>query len=123
MASPTSMLRAAIHSEPHRIVFFAFDFLHHDGEDLRGKPLVERRALLRKLIKPDPKSPIQFSDHVDGEGAEFFEAAARLRLEGIISNCGGAFVALKGSCNHSEPSLQGRKGSWLRLGRAFDDEP
>jgi bifunctional non-homologous end joining protein LigD len=46
---------------------------------------VERRAALRKLIEPDYRSPIQFSDHVDCDGAKFFKAAADLGLEGIVS--------------------------------------
>jgi bifunctional non-homologous end joining protein LigD len=66
-------------------VFFAFDLLHLDGQDLRKAPLIERRAALRRLIEPDPRSPIQFSDHVDCDGAKFFKAAAKLGLEGIIS--------------------------------------
>jgi bifunctional non-homologous end joining protein LigD len=78
-------LRSAIHKAPHRIVLFAFDLLHLDGQDLRKAPLIERRATLRKLIEPNPRSPIQFSDHVDCDGAKFFKAAAELGLEGIVS--------------------------------------
>jgi bifunctional non-homologous end joining protein LigD len=78
-------LRSAVHKAPHRIVFFAFDLLHLDGQDLRRTPLIERRAALRKLIEPDPRSPIHFSDHVDCDGAKFFKAAAELGLEGIVS--------------------------------------
>jgi DNA ligase D-like protein (predicted ligase) len=78
-------LRSAIHTAPHRIVFFAFDLLHLEGQDLRGQPLMERRALLRKLIRPDKRSPVQFSDHVEGDGATFFKAAAEIGLEGIVS--------------------------------------
>jgi bifunctional non-homologous end joining protein LigD len=78
-------LRSAIYKAPHRIVFFAFDLLHLNGQDLRKAPLMERRAALRKLIKPDPRSAIQFSDHVDCDGARFFKAAAKLGLEGIVS--------------------------------------
>jgi bifunctional non-homologous end joining protein LigD len=66
-------------------VFFAFDLLHLDDQDLRRTPLIERRAALRKLIEPDPRSPIQFSDHVDCDGAKFFKAAAELGLEGVVS--------------------------------------
>jgi bifunctional non-homologous end joining protein LigD len=43
------------------------------------------RAALRKLIEPNPRSPIQFSDHADCEGLNFFKAAAELGLEGIVS--------------------------------------
>jgi hypothetical protein len=46
---------------------------------------LERRAALRRLIEPDPRSPVQFSDHVDCDGAKFFKAAAELGLEGIVS--------------------------------------
>jgi bifunctional non-homologous end joining protein LigD len=68
-------LRSAIHKARHRLVLFAFDLLHHDGQDLRRTPLVERRTALRKLIEPDPGFPIQFSDHVECDGAKFFKAA------------------------------------------------
>jgi DNA ligase D-like protein (predicted ligase) len=78
-------LRSAIYTAPHRLVFFAFDLLHLDGQDLRKASLIERRAALRKLIEPDPRSPIHFSDHVDCDGAKFFKAAAELGLEGIVS--------------------------------------
>jgi DNA ligase D-like protein (predicted ligase) len=78
-------LRSAIYTAPHRIVFFGFDLLHLNDQDLRDRPLMERRELLRKLIEPDKRSPIQFSDHVEGDGAAFFKAAVELGLEGIIS--------------------------------------
>jgi len=63
---------------------FCFRPPHLNGHDLRRTPLMERRAALRKLIKPGPCSPIQFSDHADCDGARFFRAAADLGLEGII---------------------------------------
>jgi bifunctional non-homologous end joining protein LigD len=78
-------LRSAIYRAQHRLVLFAFDLLHLDGQDLRRRPLMERRALLRRLIQPDPRCPIQFSDHLEGDGVRFFKAAAELGLEGIVS--------------------------------------
>lgn len=66
-------------------MFFAFDLLHLDPQDLRKAPLVERRVALRRHIEPDPCSPIQFSDHVDCDGAKFFKAAVEIGLEGIVS--------------------------------------
>jgi bifunctional non-homologous end joining protein LigD len=66
-------------------VFFAFDLLHLNAQDLRGRPLMERRELLIELIRPDNRSPIQFSDHFEGDGAAFFRAAAEIGLEGIVS--------------------------------------
>jgi bifunctional non-homologous end joining protein LigD len=79
-------LRRALGQEPHRIVFFAFDLLHLDGEDLRGRPLVERRARLRELIgSSDPNCPIQFSEAIEADGAVVFAAAEPMGMEGIVS--------------------------------------
>jgi DNA ligase D-like protein (predicted ligase) len=83
--SDFAALRSAIHKAPHRLVFFAFDLLHLDGQDLRKTSLLDRRAALRKLIEPDPRSPVQFSEHVDQDGTLFFGAAVKLGLEGIVS--------------------------------------
>jgi ATP-dependent DNA ligase len=72
--------------EPHRLVFFAFDLLHLDGEDLRGRPLLERKARLAELLSPpDPLCPIQLSEHYEGSGALLLRAAERAGVEGIIS--------------------------------------
>ena len=68
-----------------RLVCFAFDLMHLDGEDPRGLLLVERRALLRELLPDDMRSRMQFSDHVAGGGPNFFAAAEEMELEGIVS--------------------------------------
>jgi bifunctional non-homologous end joining protein LigD len=64
---------------------FAFDLLFFDGADLRRLPLVERRDKLRQLIGVDPRYPVQFNDHYEGEGAELFRQACVIGLEGIVS--------------------------------------
>jgi hypothetical protein len=38
-------------AHPDTIVFYAFDLLHLDGENLTGRPLKERRLLLPKVVK------------------------------------------------------------------------
>jgi DNA ligase D len=70
-----------------RLVFYAFDLLYLDGRDLRGTALETRKALLAQLLANhlSGTSPIQFSDHVAGSGAELYEHAAELGLEGIVS--------------------------------------
>lgn len=78
-------LAGAIRRAPARLVFFAFDLLHLDGEDLRKFPLIERRALLRELVPADPRSPMQFSEHITGGGPAFFAAVDKMGLEGIVS--------------------------------------
>jgi bifunctional non-homologous end joining protein LigD len=56
----------------------------HNGDDLRRRPLSERKAALRKLLKRT-KGGIQYVEHVEGDGAEMFAAACKLGLEGIVS--------------------------------------
>ena len=68
----------------HKAVAVAFDLMMLNGEDLRRKPLVERKALLRKLLRKS-LGGIQFIEHTEGDGNEMFEAVCKLGLEGIVS--------------------------------------
>jgi bifunctional non-homologous end joining protein LigD len=73
-------LQSAIRYQPHRLVFFAFDLLHLDGEDLRRKPLIDRRAKLARIIEPGSRSC--YSEHFEGDA--FFAAAAALEIRGSL---------------------------------------
>ncbi|TGQ95440.1 DNA ligase [Mesorhizobium sp. M8A.F.Ca.ET.208.01.1.1] len=66
------------------LAFVAFDLLYLDGEDLRYMPLFERKDRLWELIKP-ADGIIQFSQHVDGNGTEFYRAVEKMGLEGVVS--------------------------------------
>jgi bifunctional non-homologous end joining protein LigD len=67
-----------------RMLFYAFDLLYHNGEDLRSKPQLYRKERLKELIDMlDP--PVLYSEHHEGDGQELFDAAARLNYEGIVS--------------------------------------
>jgi ATP-dependent DNA ligase len=45
----------------HRLVFYAFDLLGLDGEDVRRRPCEERRAMLAALLAgATPGDPIHF---------------------------------------------------------------
>ncbi|HEX4522170.1 MAG TPA: DNA ligase D [Casimicrobiaceae bacterium] len=66
------------------ISYFVFDLLYQDGCDLRGVALTERKRLLRALVgKSD--AVLRYSVDVQGSGAEFFEQACKLKLEGAVS--------------------------------------
>lgn len=93
--------RRALEWHPDSLSFIAFDLLHLDGNDLRREPLIERRVKLWKLIKP-AEGPIQYSQHVDVDGAEFFAAAEQMRLEGIVSKIAAS------------PYKSGRSKAWLK---------
>jgi ATP-dependent DNA ligase len=77
--------RPAIRWHPHKLVFYAFDILHLDGDDLRDQALLERRATLKQLFGRDRTSPLQFSDEFTGDSAAFFRACAEHGLEGVVS--------------------------------------
>lgn len=71
-----------------RFVFYAFDLLHLDGHDLTALPLIERRAMLRQLLRD--AGPVRYSEHFDDKGALVLEHACRLSLEGIVSKLADA---------------------------------
>jgi bifunctional non-homologous end joining protein LigD len=75
-------------SEGHagRLVYFAFDLLHLNGESLLSLPLIAHKARLEELIgRVSQGGRIRYSEHVLGHGPEFFEQARRGGLEGILS--------------------------------------
>ena len=66
------------------LVFFLFDLLHLDGEDLRHRPLIERKERLRTLLA-NAAPCLHISDHVVGQGPAFYEKACAMHVEGIVS--------------------------------------
>ena len=72
------------------IVYFVFDLLHVDGEDLTPLPIEERKQRLRALLGARPPAPLRYVDHQIGEGPAFFAAACRSGVEGIVSKAAGS---------------------------------
>ena len=60
----------------------AFDLLYLNGHDLRKLPLVERKALLKKIIA---ETDIQFSESFEVDGREMYKHACKIGLEGVVS--------------------------------------
>ncbi|AMS39342.1 ATP-dependent DNA ligase [Aminobacter aminovorans] len=79
-------LASAIRWEGSSLVFYAFDLLCLDGNDLRKQRCEDRRLRLHELLgDPRPTCPLQFSQAFEGSGAEFFAAVEKMDLEGIVS--------------------------------------
>jgi bifunctional non-homologous end joining protein LigD len=70
-------------AEPTPFVYEVFDLLHLDNRSLLNEPLEERRRLLAEVLRPDPR--IRLSEHIEGVGIAFFEAARTRGLEGIMA--------------------------------------
>jgi bifunctional non-homologous end joining protein LigD len=55
-----------------------------DGDDLRRRPLIERKSALGKLLIAS-RGGIQYVEHAEGHGDKMFAAVCDLGLEGIVS--------------------------------------
>jgi len=68
------------------VVFYAFDLLEQDGEDLAPLPLLERKARLEALLADVPdEAPVAYSDHIVGDGEAVFRAMCERKHEGVIA--------------------------------------
>lgn len=85
--SDFQLLQNSLHAGgPQSCLYFAFDLLHHNGEDLRALPLLQRKQRLEALLHANnAKAALRYSEHVIGHGREFFATACKLRAEGIVS--------------------------------------
>ncbi|HEX5450072.1 MAG TPA: DNA ligase D [Gaiellaceae bacterium] len=90
------------------LVYFAFDLLEQDGEQLVDLPLEERKEWLRKLLDKRVTS-VSLSESFD-DGDALFRVAQEQHLEGVIAK-------RKGS-----PYRQRRTSDWLKIKTELNDE-
>jgi bifunctional non-homologous end joining protein LigD len=64
-------------------IFIAFDLLYLNGKDLRAHPLMERKAMLKRLIRRK-RARMFYLDHVESDGCLLFEQVRKMDLEGIV---------------------------------------
>jgi hypothetical protein len=90
------------------------------GEDYRGKPLIERKQRLFKLLRR-AYGGLEYVEHLEGNGAVVFEHACKLGLEGIVckridlpyrAGPSKSWIKVK---NNSHPAM-------LRVKEAFEQE-
>jgi bifunctional non-homologous end joining protein LigD len=65
-------------------ILYAFDLIEHDGEDMRNRPFLERKAALARVLR-STKAGILFNEHIAEDGATVFAHACELGAEGIVS--------------------------------------
>ena len=66
-------------------VYYVFDILSYQGRDLRHLTLVERRKILKELLKQVRLKSVRFSKSIEGKGKAFFSQAKKKGLEGIMA--------------------------------------
>jgi bifunctional non-homologous end joining protein LigD len=100
-----SALQAALsEGKSDALVFFAFDLLFADGEDLRGLPLDERKERLKGLLDglKGKHQALRYVEHFETSGVAVLASASRMGFEGIISK------------QLDAPYRSGRGGNWLK---------
>ncbi len=100
-----SALQAAISDgDTKNLIFFAFDLLFAEGEDLRKQPLRKRKARLQALLDTQlgNKARLRYVEHFEAAGDAVLQSACRLNLEGIISK------------RLDAPYRSGRVGDWTK---------
>ena len=91
------------------VTYFAFDLLHLDGHNLRGLPLIDRKAILAQIVK-EVDDAIEFSEHMESDGEVIFHKACELHAEGIVSKRAASLYQ------------SGRGGDWLKMKCVHEQE-
>ncbi len=82
--------------------YYVFDLLELNGKNLRHLPLLQRKEMLRKILKSN--EVIRYSDHVEGTGKKFFKLVVKNNLEGMMAKKSDSIY------------LDGRRSSdWLKV--------
>ncbi len=98
LSRPVDIEQAAVRRPA---TLFAFDLVAFEGSDLRSLPLLERKALLAKVMPP--AGPLRYSDHIEEQGEAFFEQVAAMGLEGAMAKDGDSRYVGR------------RSSSWVKL--------
>jgi bifunctional non-homologous end joining protein LigD len=86
------------------LVFFVFDLLYLDGEDLRGLPIEERRARLEHVVAGvNRKGSIVISSASEGDPRAILALACERGLEGIVAKRKGSTYT------------PGKRPTWLKV--------
>ena len=90
------------------VVYFAFDLLFENGEDLREHELIKRKATLKNILPRTGR--IRYTDHVLTDGWDLFRALKAQQLEGMLAKkIDSIYVA-------------GRSRNWLKIKTEFGRE-
>ncbi|MGH8337790.1 MAG: non-homologous end-joining DNA ligase, partial [Gammaproteobacteria bacterium] len=94
----TALQAALSEGKTDELIYFAFDLLFAEGEDLRELPLAERKQRLHRMVEESGNERIRFVEHFEANGREVLESAERMGLEGIVSKrLDGPYRAGRGS--------------------------
>jgi bifunctional non-homologous end joining protein LigD len=84
------------------LYYYVFDLLYLNGVDLKPAPLEERKRVLAELLAGQAQH-LRLSEHIKGNGSDFFKQACKMGLEGIIAK------------RRDRPYMPGRGYDWLKV--------
>ncbi|MFP4061126.1 MAG: DNA ligase D [Bacteroidales bacterium] len=99
-----------ISHEQEKLHYYVFDLLWLNGHDLKDLPLLERKKLLKVLLKKAPPH-VHYPEHIEKEGEKFFHEVEKKDLEGIIA---------KRADGKYHPGA--RSDGWLKIKTAYRQE-
>ncbi len=67
------------------VLFYAFDCLWLDGQDLRPLALMHRKRVLRHVLSSNKVSGVFFADYVEESGVGLYSAVCERDCEGIVA--------------------------------------
>src|SRR3954468_6892717 len=97
-----ALRRELAHPQSKRLLYHAFDLLYLNGRDLRRASLLDRKQMLKSVLRKAPTT-IAYVDYLQEDGARVFEQACRMGLEGIVAKRADA------------PYRSGRQDNWIKL--------
>ncbi|HWX96488.1 MAG TPA: non-homologous end-joining DNA ligase [Solirubrobacteraceae bacterium] len=99
---------SAQHVAAYPVVYCVFDVLELEGEDVAARPLLERRALLTRIIRPT--DAMQMTEAWSGDSVRRFGDACRSGWEGLMAK------------RADSPYTAGRSKDWLKLKCSWEQE-
>lgn len=93
-----------VESSRGKLVYFVFDLLFLDGEDIAARPLDQRKAQLQTLLESSGQADLlRYTEHFVGDGPRVFTHACKLGCEGIVSK------------RRSASYKPGRNTAWMKV--------
>ena len=85
------------------IVFYAFDLLNLNGDDLSQKPVVERKTILKRILPRQHTGRVRYTEHIVGDGERLFQELEKRKLEGMVAKRADSLY------------VGGRTRAWLKI--------
>jgi DNA ligase D-like protein (predicted ligase) len=90
------------------VFLYLFDVLSVDGQDIRDRPLRERKRILKDVVKFG--GPLRFSTHRVGDGEAYFKHACERGWEGLVAK------------RADSPYKSTRSRDWLKIKCSHEQE-